>query len=117
MKKHVSIILAFVLAISVFGIIGSACTLPSVDEVNEVLATDIFQATKDLYKKVAGKDIPPVVADRLNDELLTQIAKGTGYLGITTVVCNLIAEYTGIVLPAETLAIAIKAAFIVAGLL
>ena len=121
MKKRIAIILAFVVAISMFGMIGSACTLPGVpdipvDDINEVLATDILQAVKDLYKTITGKDMPPVIADKLNAELWAKLAQGTGYLGITTYVCDFIAEYTGIILPADTLAIAVKAAFMIYGL-
>ena len=117
MKKHISLILAFAIALSIFGVIGAGCTLPKKEDVNALLATDITQAAKDLYKTVTGKDLPPVIADRLNAELVAKIAAGTGYMGITTIVCNFIAEYTGIVLPPETLALAIKAAFLIYGLL
>lgn len=116
MKKRVAIILAFVLALSTFGILGSACTTPSKEDVNAVLAADVFQIAKDAYKQLSGKELPAVVADKLNAELYTKLAKGTGFLGITTYVCNLIAEYTGYTLNAETLALLIKAAFAVYGL-
>ena len=117
MKKRIAIILAFLIALSTFGIVGAACTPPTVDEVNEALAVDVFKAIKDVYKTVTGSDMPEKVADKLNDELWTQLAKGTGYLGIATFVSDFIAKNTGIVIPAANLAIVIKAAFLIYGLI
>ena len=115
MKKRIAIILAFLIALSALGMMGAAC--PTKDEVNEALATDILAETVKLYKNVTGKDLPPVIADKLNKELVAKVAKGTGYLGITTFVCDFIYAQTGVQLPADLLAIAIKAAFLVYGLL
>lgn len=115
-KKRISIILALVVALSMLAITGAACTPPTTDEINEVTTANVFDAIKDTYKDVTGSDLPPEVADRLNDDLWNKLAEGTGYMDYAPYASELIKEYTGVEIPPQTLAIAIKAVVVVAGL-
>lgn len=111
--KRICIPLAFVLSIAMFGFVGSACTTPTanevVDGINLVTTADVFKIVKDLYKQTTGQEIPAVVADKLNNSLVTAIADHTNYAGITRLVSKIVLENTGISLPADTLAVAIAA--------
>lgn len=114
-KKRISILLALVLAFSLLGIVGAACSTPSVDEINEVTTANVFEAIKDTYEEVTGKEMPAEVADRLNDDLWNKLADGTGYMDYAPYASALILEHTGVDIPPATLAIAIKAVVLIAG--
>lgn len=108
--------MAIVIAVSMLGIVGTACSTPSVDEINEVTTANVFDALKDTYKDVTGKDLPPAIADQLNDDLYSKIAQGTGYMDYAPYASEFIKNQTGVDIPPETLAISIKAVVLVASL-
>ncbi|MGI6772014.1 MAG: hypothetical protein ACOX5C_00545 [Acutalibacteraceae bacterium] len=114
-KKRISILLAIVIVLSMLSIMGAACSKPTVEDINEVTTANVFDAIKDAYKDVTGKEMPKEVADRLNDDLYSKIAEGTGYMDYAPYASKLIKDYTGVEIPPETLAIAIKAVVLVAG--
>ncbi|MDR1629537.1 MAG: hypothetical protein LBS36_04910 [Oscillospiraceae bacterium] len=115
-KKRISIIMAFVVALSMLGIMGAACSVPTTEEINAVTTANVFEAIKNTYKDVTGSDLPPAVADKLNDDLWNKLADGTGYMDYAPYASELILEYTGVEIPPQTLAIAIKAVVLVAGI-
>jgi len=114
-RKQISILLALVIALSMLGVFGVACSKPSVEDINKVTTANVFEAIKDAYKDVTGKEMPKEVADKLNDDLYSKIAQGTGYMEYAPYASEFIYEKTGVIIPPETLAIAIKAAVLVAG--
>ena len=91
-----------------------ACSKPSVEDINKVTTANVFEAIKDAYKDVTGKEMPKEVADKLNDDLYSKIAQAQATWSMPYA-SEFIYEKTGVIIPPETLAIAIKAAVLVAG--
>ena len=106
MKKHIAVILAFVIAISTFGIIGAACTK---QDVNQALATDVLAKVVEWSEEQLGYQMPAAIKSQLNSALVEKIAAKTGYMGICTFVCDFIAEKTGIVIPPAKAALLVAA--------